>query len=64
MGVGCVGPLCPADISPASGGNPTASVPGVPRSHRFACSRPFRFAKGALGGLPVPQFVGEGEGLG
>lgn len=36
------------DISPASGGNPAEPLsPGIPREHRFACSRPFHSERGA-----------------
>ncbi len=44
-----------------------SALPGHTPRTRFARARPFRSAKGAEGvlvGLPVPELVGEGEGLG
>ena len=60
-------PLCPSDISPAERGKPDRSAPGIPREIRFALSRPFRFAKGALAAAPllwIPAFAGMTEGAG
>ena len=38
------------------------SAPGIPRSHSFACSRPFRCAKGAFGCFAGSRLVTPGEG--
>ena len=56
-GVEDLGPLCPRigvragpGHFPRTAGEPLVSAaPGIPRSHRIACSRPFRWTKGAVG---------------
>ena len=45
-------PLCPSDISPASGGNPAfPSSSCIPCEHRFACSRPLTLREGDGNGV-------------
>ena len=41
-------PPCHPHPSPLPSRERGFATPGIPRSHRFACSRPFRFAKGAI----------------